>query len=114
MILVDLAQRVLNLPRLEKRLVRLVELAAAAGPQPSPRPAPPLPHRKRLTPEKGSDLVQGYQAGRTLRDRADELGTSRPVVARFLRTTGIAIRPRGTQPGKAARDSHGRFKSADS
>ncbi len=96
-----LAQHVLNLPRLEKRLVRLVRESEGTCRQPSPRPDPPLPHRKRLTPDQVSDLVQRYQAGQPLRELASELGTSRPVVARFLRTAGVTLRPRGTQPGKA-------------
>lgn len=110
--MVDLAQHLSNLPRLEKRLVRLLRKPSAGCQEPPPRPDPPLPHRKRLPPEQVSELVRRYQSGTTLRVLAAELGVSRSVVGRVLRTAGVSLRPRGTQPGRARRDDHGRFSPA--
>ncbi len=112
MISVDLAQHLSNSPRLEKRLVRLLRKPSVPSQEPPPRADPPLPHRKRLPPEQVNELVRRYEDGTTLRVLAAELGVNRSVVGRVLRTAGVSLRPRGTQPGKARRDEHGRFRAA--
>ncbi|WP_282777445.1 helix-turn-helix domain-containing protein [Nocardia sp. CC201C] len=59
--------------------------------------------KKQLTPEEAAEIVAKYEAGASMAQLKVEHHMAKRTVARVLRETGVAIRPRG---GKKVAERH--------
>ena len=53
---------------------------------------------KRLTEAQTQELVEGYEAGKTVYELGEEFGIARQTVGKILKRRGVAMRMRGLSP----------------
>lgn len=96
----DLVALIEALSNRSRSVVRLLELAMTwenSGVDDLP-PVPSCRTARQLRPDEVDDLIEGYRAGRTVRELAQEFGVERRAVGRHLRARGVETKPPGLRP----------------